>query len=139
MVETVAEVMTDDPIVVDAQARVSDAARLMRDGDIGDVIVTRNGRVSGVVTDRDIVVRTVASDLDPSRTRIDEIASSDPTTIAPTAPLEDAVRLMRDKAIRRLPVVEGDRPVGVLSLGDLAIDRDPKSVLADITEAAPNA
>jgi CBS domain-containing protein len=139
MVETVAEVMTDDPIVVDAQARVSDAARLMRDGDIGDVIVTRNGRVSGVVTDRDIVVRTVASDLDPSKTRIDEIASSDPTTIAPTAPLDDAVRLMRDKAIRRLPVVEGDRPVGVLSLGDLAIDRDPRSVLADISEAAPNA
>jgi CBS domain-containing protein len=139
MVETVAEVMTDDPIVLDAQARVSEAAKLMRDGDIGDVIVTRNGRVAGVVTDRDIVVRAVASELDPSKTRVDEISSSDPTTIAPTAPLDDAVRVMRERAIRRLPVVEGDRPVGILSLGDLAIDRDPRSLLADITKAAPNA
>jgi CBS domain-containing protein len=115
-----------------------DAARVMRDSDIGDVIVIEGGSVCGIVTDRDIVVRGIASGKDPATTRLGEICSKDVTTMSSDTPVEEAVRLMRDRAIRRLPVVDGDRPVGVVSLGDLAVERDPSSALADISEAPPN-
>ena len=67
-----------------------------------------------------------------------EISSEEPTTLSPSDSVEEAVRLMRDKAIRRVPVVDGDRPVGIVSIGDLAVERDPRSVLADISSEPPN-
>jgi CBS domain-containing protein len=110
----------------------------MRDSDIGEVIVVEGGNLFGIVTDRDIVVRGIASDKDPSTTRLDEICSRDLATVSSDTPVEDAVRIMRDKAIRRLPVVEAGKPVGVVSIGDLAVERDPVSTLADISKAPPN-
>ena len=136
--ETVGSVMTRDPKVLESNAPLTDAARVMRDSDIGDVILLEDGSVCGIVTDRDIVVRGIASGKDPSTTRLDEICSKDVTTVSSDTPVEEAVRLMRDRAVRRLPVVDGDRPVGVISLGDLAMERDPSSALADISEAPPN-
>jgi CBS domain-containing protein len=135
---SIAAVMTKQPMVLESDSPVMDAARVMRDSDIGDVIVIEGGSVCGIVTDRDIVVRGIASGKDPATTRLGEICSKDVTTVSSDAPVEEAVRLMRDRAIRRLPVVDGDRPVGVVSLGDLAVERDPSSVLADISEAPPN-
>jgi CBS domain-containing protein len=136
--ESVSAVMTKHPVVLGAQSLLADAARAMRDSDIGDVIVVEGGNVFGIVTDRDIVVRGIASDRDPSTTRLDEICSRDLATVSSDTPVEDAVRIMRDKAIRRLPVVEAGKPVGVVSIGDLAVERDPTSALADISEAPPN-
>jgi CBS domain-containing protein len=111
----------------------------MRANDIGDVIVVDdNGKLTGIVTDRDIVVRVVAEGRDPRATRLGDIASRELTVLAPDDPVERAVELMRERAIRRLPVVEQGKPVGIVSIGDLALDRDPDSALADISAAPPN-
>jgi CBS domain-containing protein len=136
--QSVADIMTTNPIVLDSEAPLAEAARAMRDSDIGDVIVLESGAVSGIATDRDIVVRAIAEGKDPATTPIGDVSSKDVTTLTPDSPADDAVRLMREKAVRRLPVVEGDRPVGVLSLGDLAAQRDPRSALADISDAPPS-
>jgi CBS domain-containing protein len=93
----------------------------------------------GILTDRDITLRAIADGRDPSRTRVGEICTSDPTTLNPEDGVGDAIELMREKDVRRLPVVDGGgAPVGILSIGDLAIERDRESVLADISAAAPN-
>jgi CBS domain-containing protein len=111
----------------------------MRDQAIGDVIVIENNQVCGIVTDRDIVVRTVAEAQNPATTTLAAICSHSLLTVTPTDSVEEAVRLMRTHAIRRLPVVEGGKAVGVVSLGDLAVERDPDSALGEISEAPPNA
>jgi CBS domain-containing protein len=138
MARTVEEIMTRDPRTIDASGTVLDAARLMRDNDIGDVIVVDGDQVTGIVTDRDIVVRVVAEGRDPGSTPVSEACTSGVEAIEPGASVDDALRLMRENDIRRLPVVEGGRPVGIVSLGDLAVERDPDSTLADISAASPD-
>jgi CBS domain-containing protein len=139
MAQTIQEVMTTNPLTVDANATTTEIAQVMRDNDIGDVIVTRDGEVQGIVTDRDIVVRALADHPQPSEVNAGEIASPDVVCLHPTDTVEDAVRTVREKAIRRVPVVdERGRPVGIVSLGDLAMERDPDSALSDISAAPPN-
>jgi CBS domain-containing protein len=133
----VEDVMTPEPVCVPAGTPVADAARLMRDDDVGDVIITQDGTIQGILTDRDLVVRVMSEGL-PLTTPVGEIASRDLVVLSPSDPLETAVELMRDRAVRRIPVVEGKRPVGIVSLGDLALEKDPTSALADISAAAPN-
>jgi CBS domain-containing protein len=110
----------------------------MRDAGIGNVIIMDGEQITGILTDRDIVVRAVAEGWDPASTPVGEVASRDLTTVAPTDPLESAVALMRERSVRRLPVVEDGRPIGIVSLGDLAVERDPDSALGDISAAPPN-
>jgi CBS domain-containing protein len=129
------EVMTTNPVTVEASAPVAEAARAMRDHDIGEVLVTQGGDLCGVLTDRDITIRGVADGVDVNATEVGTLCSRDVTVLSPDDSVEDAIQRMREQAIRRLPVVEGSRPVGVISLGDLAIDRDPGSLLADISAA----
>jgi CBS domain-containing protein len=138
MGRTVEEIMTRNPRTTDAGDPVVEAARIMREEDIGDVIVIEGGRVAGIVTDRDIVVRAVAKGDDPNSTPVRDICTTGIEAIEPSASVDDALRKMRQADIRRLPVVEGDRPVGVISLGDLAVEREPDSVLADISAATPD-
>jgi CBS domain-containing protein len=133
----VKEIMTGRPITLGKEASLADAARLMRDRGIGDVIVVEGEDAEGIVTDRDIVIRGVAEGADPNTTRLGQVVSGDLTSVAPDDTVDRAIELMREKAIRRLPVLEGGRPVGVLSLGDLAVERDPRSALADISEEPP--
>jgi CBS domain-containing protein len=130
--------MTKNPVTLPGTSSVLEAARAMRDANIGDVIVIENNQVCGIVTDRDIVIRAVAETRDPHAVTLGDICSHSLTTIAPTESVDQAVRLMRDKAIRRLPVVEAGKPVGIVSLGDLAVERDPESALGDISAAPPN-
>jgi signal-transduction protein with cAMP-binding, CBS, and nucleotidyltransferase domain len=137
MTSTIADVMTRNPVTVEASDPVRDAARRMREADTGAVIVLQNGQVAGLVTDRDITVRIVA-DGKPADTAVREACSSDVATVPPDASIQQAVQLMRSKAVRRLPVVENGRPVGMVSLGDLALENDPNSALADISAAPPN-
>lgn len=139
MARTIQDVMTHDPCTMDERATVSEAAREMRRRDIGDVIVTRGGQICGMLTDRDIAVRAVADGKDPDATPLGEIMSAHLTSVRPNTPIDEAVRMMREKAVRRLPVLEGDQPVGIVSIGDLAMERDPDSALADISAARPNA
>ena len=138
MAQTIREVMTGNPRTIDANAPVMDAARLMREADVGPVVVTDGGKVAGIVTDRDVTVRAVAEGRDPSSTPVREICSSDLATVSPDDAVGDAVRLMRERDVRRLPVVDGGKPVGIVAIGDLAVDRDPGSVLGDISAASPN-
>ena len=138
MARTVEEIMTRDPQTVSADDPIVDAARIMRDRDIGDVIVLQNGDVGGIVTDRDIAVRGVADGRDPESTSVSEVCTTGIETIEPNASVDDALRKMREADIRRLPVVEGGRPVGFISLGVLAVEREPDSTLADISAAAPD-
>ena len=137
MAQKVREIMTADPATVSAQTSVSEAARVMRDANIGDVLVTDQGQLRGVLTDRDIVVRAVAHER-PADTPVREVCSPNTVTCAPSDDIERAVALMREHAVRRLPVVDADRLVGVVSLGDLAIERDQRSALSDISAAQPN-
>jgi CBS domain-containing protein len=136
---SIREVMTSDPTVLPATASVVQAAEAMRRSDIGDVIVLdETDQICGIVTDRDIVIRAVAEKKDPSDVRLGDICSRNPVTLSPQDEVGDAVKLMTQNAIRRLPIVEGGVPVGVVSLGDLAVSQDPKSGLADISSAPPN-
>ena len=138
MARSVNEVMTHDPRTVDAGDTLAEAARVMREADVGPVLVVEEGRVTGILTDRDIVVRAVADGRDPQSTTVREAYSSDLVSLTPDQDLDDAVRLMREHDVRRLPVVQDGRPSGILSLGDLAVERDSDSALADISAASPN-
>src|SRR5262245_16343979 len=132
------DVMTPNPTVCRAEDTVRDAAALMRDQDIGDVLVEENGGSLGIVTDRDIVTRAVATGRDPGTVSLGEIATSNVKTVDIDTAVDDVIRLMSDAAVRRIPVCEGGRPVGIVALGDLARDRDPSSLLGDISAAPPN-
>ncbi|MEU9548936.1 CBS domain-containing protein [Streptomyces werraensis] len=138
MAHHVRDIMTAAPVTVGPQTSVAQAARLMRDHDLGAVLVTDDGRLRGLVTDRDLVVRSVAEGLDPEETTVVRACSEDLVTVRPDDELDVAVRLMREHAVRRVPVVDGEHPVGVLSLGDVALERDPESALGDISIARPN-
>jgi CBS domain-containing protein len=138
MAQTIRDVMTPEPHTVQAGTKLADAAAIMRDADIGDVIVMTDGTVSGIVTDRDMAVRAVAEGRDPKKTAVGEICSKELVALSPADSVEDAIGKMREMAIRRLPVVDDGRAVGIVSLGDLAVARDPDSVLADISAASPN-
>ncbi len=138
MAETVQEVMTHDPVTVDGSQTLVEVAGLMRDHDTGAIIVTDGAKVSGIVTDRDIVVRAIAEARDPSATTAGDVQSANTVTLNPQDRLETAAATMRRHDVRRLPVVDGDHPIGVVSLGDVAIERDEESALADISAAAPN-
>ena len=138
MAHSIKEVMTADPHTVSSDATLQDAAREMQSDDIGAVLVTDNGDVAGILTDRDIVVRAVAEGRDPSSTKVGDVATRDVKTLTPDSSVDDAIRIVREQNVRRIPVVEDGRPAGIVSIGDLAIERDTDSALADISSEPPN-
>ncbi len=138
MTRTVQDVMTPQPVTVDADTTVRQAAEVMREADIGDVVVVSDGEIRGIVTDRDLVVRALADGCDPTTTPVAQVLTTDPVTLAPGDDVEDAMKTMSTNAIRRLPVVSGGRLVGIVSLGDLAAAGDPAPALREISEAPPN-
>ncbi|MFJ7154154.1 CBS domain-containing protein [Streptomyces sp. NPDC101118] len=139
MSQLIHEVMTERPVTVAPQVSLSEAARKMRDADIGDVLVVDDGMLRGILTDRDLVVRAMAEDRDPAQTSVQNVCSAQPVTVGPDDGIDRAVALMREHALRRLPVTEDDgKLVGIVSIGDLALDKDPSSALADISSAEAN-
>ncbi|MEU5508786.1 CBS domain-containing protein [Streptomyces fungicidicus] len=134
----VKDVMTPGVVAVRPDASVVEAAQLMRTQNIGDVVVADGQRIVGVLTDRDITVRAVAVAADPLGLSAGDVCTPNPLTLAPDDPVSSAVALMREHAIRRIPVVEGGLPVGLVSLGDLGEARDPGSALAGISRAEPD-
>ena len=138
MAQLVRELMAEPVVTVTADATLTEAARMMRDADIGDVIVVKKTKPVGMLTDRDIVVRGIAENRTPGTVTAGEICTTDVVSVAPDAEISQAIALMRRAAVRRLPVTEMGELVGVLSLGELAIERDETSVLADISSAEPN-
>jgi CBS domain-containing protein len=139
MANRIRDVMTPAPILLSERQTAADAARMMKECDVGDVLVCGDdGRLFGIVTDRDLVVRCLADERD-GNTTLREICSTDVSTLAPDASIDDAVSLMRSCAVRRIPVVENGDLVGIVSLGDLAQERDPNSALGRISSAPANA
>lgn len=137
MTATVAESMTANPRTIGAHQSVREAAQLMKAHDIGDVVVMDGDQVVGIVTDRDIVVRCLAEG-GGGDDEISKACSTDVVTVESDARVAEAVKLMRDNAVRRVPVTEGGALVGIVSIGDLAVDLDPSSALADISAEPPN-
>lgn len=137
MADTVRDLLKGDPVTVEASATVQEAAKLMDEKDIGNVLVVENNEVQGIITDRDIVVRVVAKG-EGSDASVREAATTDVETLEPDASIDDAIQKMEQGNVRRLPVVEDGKPIGVISLGDLAQARDKDSALADISAASPN-
>jgi CBS domain-containing protein len=138
MPQTVREVMTAKPLALQEGTTLAEAARAMRDHDVGDVVLLKDDQVTGIVTDRDMTIRAVAEGMHPDEAVLAQIASKDLVTLSPDATVDEAAELMRSRAVRRLPVVEEGRPVGIVSLGDLAVEEEPESPLADISAAEPN-
>jgi CBS domain-containing protein len=136
--QLIKEVMTPKPVTLQATETVRTAATKMREADIGDVVVMKDGAVCGIVTDRDITVRAVADGKDADKVKIGDICSRNLVAVSADDSVDDAVRIMREKALRRLPVVEAGKPVGIVSIGDLAMERDQGSALADISAAPGN-
>jgi len=139
MAERIREVMTRNPVLLEASTSVTDAARAMRDRDIGDVLVQKDGALCGIVTDRDLVIRCLAEGHDPQSETLGELCSRELATLQADASVDEAVDLMKQHAIRRVPVIEGGSPIGIVSLGDLAQDRDPQSALGRISTAPARA
>ncbi|MFF3855211.1 CBS domain-containing protein [Micromonospora sp. NPDC002575] len=135
---TVGEFMTTRLVTMDGHETLTAAAREMRDSAIGDVVVTAGDDVVGIVTDRDIAVRGVAEEMDPNTTRLNQITSRDVITVSQYDDAVAAADLMRTYAVRRLPVIDDGRLVGLVSMGDLAVEREPQSVLADVSADDPN-
>ena len=136
---SIREVMTAQPRTVSVSSSLQDAAQVMAEDAIGNVIVDDAvGRVAGIVTDRDLAIRAVARGLDPTLATVDQLFTADITTLAPTDTVHDAMERMRENDVRRLPVVEDGKAIGIVSLGDISIQTEPGSVLADISTATPD-
>ena len=119
---TVADVMTRRVVCLPGDTMLDEAAQVMRDRSIGDVVVTNGPTLSGLVTDRDIVVRALAEGLPPRSTTLASIASHELMMIEQSAGVDEAVRAMRERDVRRLLVCDADRKlVGIISLSDLAL------------------
>jgi CBS domain-containing protein len=117
---SIKEVMTRDVRACEPNATVAAAAKVMAQEDVGPVPIVEDGRLVGIVTDRDIVVRVVAEGRDPNATTVKEIASTDLVTVSPGDDLDEALKLLAERQVRRLPVVEGDRLVGIVAQADVA-------------------
>ena len=117
---SIKEVMTSDVRACELNATVAEAAKVMAQEDVGPVPIVEDGRLVGIVTDRDIVVRVVAEGRDPDATTVREIASTELVTVSPDDDLDDALNRLAERQVRRLPVVEGDRLVGIVAQADIA-------------------
>ena len=118
---SIKEVMTRDVRACEPNAAGAEAAKVMAREDVGPVPIVEDGRLVGLVTDRDIVVRVVAEGRDPNETTVNEIASTELVTVSPDDDLDEALNLLARRQVRRLPVVEGDRLVGIVAQADIAL------------------
>jgi CBS domain-containing protein len=118
--KSIQDVMTSSPSTIESSSTVVEAARLMRDEDVGLIPVVEGGRLVGTITDRDITVRVVAEGRDAKSATVRDAASTDLVTVQPQQELSEAVRLMARYQVRRIPVVDGDRLVGVVAQADVA-------------------
>ena len=131
----VRDVMTPGPIGVDYDQSVGEAARAMRDWGVGAILVVSNGSLYGLVTDRDLVVRAVAEGRGADEP-VGPLSSGNLIGVDADADVHEAMRLMRQHAVRRLPVLEGGQVAGIVSLGDLAMQDEPDLAFAQLSAIA---
>ena len=133
----VRDVMTPGPIGVDYYQSVGEAARTMRDWGVGAVLVVSNESLCGLITDRDLVIRAVA-EARAADEPVGPLSSGNLIGVNADADVDEAARLMREHAVRRLPVIEDGQVAGMVSMGDLALRDDPASALAELSRATAN-
>lgn len=138
MTQQVREIMTKSPVSVAPGTSVVEVARRMRDEGIGAVLVTEGDELRGLVTDRDLVVRVLCEGGDAERHSVKEACSPELVSVSPDDEVDRAAQVMREHSVRRVPVVQNGHAVGIVSLGDLAMERDPDSALGDISAAKGN-
>lgn len=132
----VKDVMSSNPTTCEPQASVVDAAKVMAKEDIGPIPIVEGDRLVGLVTDRDLVVRVLAEGRDPQSTTVGEIASRDLVTVSPDEDFDSVLEKLAENQVRRLPVVEGDRLVGIIAQRDVALqgeDRETGRVVEEIS------
>ena len=132
----VRDVMTSSPTTVTPQTSVVEAARLMEKEDVGPLPVVEDGSLVGIVTDRDLVVRVLAEGRNPESTTVGDVCSPQPVSVEPDADLSQALALLARHQVRRLPVAEGDRLVGIGAQADVARElphEDVGEVVEDIS------
>jgi len=129
MTGKVRDIMSAAPVCMAATESVSAAAKAMKERGVGTVLVVSGGRLEGMVTERDI---------DPATTRLGDICTGELAVLRPDDDVQHAARLVRERAVRRLPVIADGVPVGVVSIGDLALDQDERSTLSEIPANAPD-
>ena len=124
---SIREVMTANPSSVEPSTPVAQVAQLMQQENVGSVPIVEGGKLVGTITDRDITIRIVAEGKDPQATTVGEVASRDLVTVDPQQNLDEALRLMAQHQVRRLPVVEEDgRLVGIVAQADVATEAPPE-------------
>jgi CBS domain-containing protein len=126
MAKNIRDAMTEDPRSIGASESVVEAARLMRDEHIGSLPVTEGGRLVGMITDRDLTTRVVAEAAGPETTSVGDVYSRDLISVEPNNDLEEALQLMARHQVRRLPVVENGRLVGMVAQADIALKENEK-------------
>jgi CBS domain-containing protein len=134
MAKSVRDVMTPGVRTVSPSQSLGEAAAVMRREDVGSVPVVQEGRLAGILTDRDIVTRAVAERRDPQAVTVDEVASRELVTVEPEQDLDEALALMARHQVRRLPVVEEGRLVGILAQADVALEAEEKKVGETVEE-----
>jgi len=132
------DIMSPAAVCMAPGESVSAAARAMKQHDIGTVLVVNDGRLSGLITGRDITVRVLAEKRDPRTTRIGDICSANLAVLSPDDDVDEATRLVRERGVRRIPVLADGTPVGVVSIGDLALEKDATSALSGVCSGPPN-
>ena len=136
MAKSVRDTMTADPRSIGASASVVEAARLMREEHIGSLPITNDDTLVGMITDRDITTRVVAEAADPKTTSVGDVYSRDLISVEPDKDLEEAVQLMARHQVRRLPVVENGRLVGIVAQADIALTlRENETKTGELVEA----
>ena len=125
------DIMSAAPVRLAATETAVAAARAMKEHGVGAVLVSTDGQLTGLVTDRDITVRVLADGRDPQSTSIGDICTTSLFVLGPDDDLDRAAQLIRDHAVRRIPIVSDGEPVGIVSVGDLALERDEPAPLSD--------
>jgi CBS domain-containing protein len=134
MAKSIRDAMTENPRSIGQSASVVEAARLMREEHIGSLPITDEEKLVGMITDRDITTRVVAEAADPRMTPVGDVYSRDLISVEPHDDLEGALQLMARHQVRRLPVVEDGRLVGIVSQADIALTENEKKT-GELVEA----
>lgn len=138
MILKVSQIMSKDISIVDVSTSVADVAKIMKEQNIGSVPVCKNGKVVGIITDRDIVLREISVGKNTNISKAQEVMTTEVSTVSPETDIHEAAKIMAVKQIRRLPVIENGNLVGMLALGDIAVTNNLVDnagvVLEDISE-----
>jgi CBS domain-containing protein len=134
MAKSVRDAMTENPRSIGSSASVVEAARLMREGHIGSLPILDDDQLVGMITDRDITTRVVAEAADPQTTSVGDVYSRDLISVEPDKELEEALQLMARHQVRRLPVVENGRLVGIVAQADIALS-ETENTTGELVEA----